>query len=69
MITFARRSLWDSIKYRFSSTYRAKADAELRQSIRWLVEHPEAPCAVEGYVVPNGYGDGLQKQIFGVRVL
>jgi hypothetical protein len=37
---------------------RRRKDAELREAIRFLCEHPEAPCVIGGRFIPNGYGGG-----------
>lgn len=53
--SFERISLLERLK-RLSPAYRRKKEQEAKEAIRWLVEHPEAPCFVNGVPVPDGYG-------------
>jgi hypothetical protein len=55
MIEFKRRSTVESLKMLWPP-YRRAAEAEQKRVIRWLIEHPEAPCMVNGCLVPDGYG-------------
>lgn len=57
MMTFGPMRLWERIKCALLPTYRKQVDTERRAAIRWLVEHPEAPCVIGGVYVPNGYGE------------
>lgn len=41
--TFRRLTFWQRLRMRFSSRYRAQVERDLRDGIRWLVEHPDAP--------------------------
>jgi hypothetical protein len=59
MITFKERTLLDSIK-RLWPSIRRKQDAELKEAIRYLVKHPEAPCVIGSYFVANGYGHDIK---------
>lgn len=43
--------------FRLWPPYARKQDAETREAIKWLVEHPEAPCIIGNSYIPNGYGD------------
>ena len=58
IISFERGSFIERMKYRLIPSYRRKVNAETKAAIRWLLEHPEAPCIVDGYYIPNGYGYG-----------
>lgn len=55
MISFQRRSLIDTIKYHLFPAYRAKSDADLKASIKELLDDPALPCSVEGALIQNGY--------------
>ena len=55
MIAFSSRGLLDSVR-RLWRPYRRAQDAETLAAIRWLVQNPEAPCTIEGVLVPNGHG-------------
>ena len=56
MITLSKGTLIHVIKYKLSQSYRNKIDANTRESIKWLIEHPDAPCDIGGVIIPNGYG-------------
>lgn len=56
MIGLRRRTIWESILYRVWKPYRKREDRERLETIRWLVEHPAAPCVIDGHYIPNGYG-------------
>jgi len=56
MVSFGRGTFIDRVKYRLIPSYRKKADAETKAAIKWLIEHPEAPCSVDGHLIPSGYG-------------
>jgi hypothetical protein len=47
MIGFRPMTLWERIKY-LRPSYRKRKDAETYTAIKWLVDHPEAPCAIKG---------------------
>lgn len=57
MISFSRRGIFESIKYWLLPSYRKRCDDALRERIKYLMDHPEEPCMVEGNLVPNGYGE------------
>ena len=56
MISFERSTFIDRMKYYLIPSYRKKVDAEMKAAIKWLILHPEAPCMVDGHLIPNGYG-------------
>lgn len=56
VISFEKGSFIERIKYRFWPSYRRKVDAKTRETIKWLVAHPEAPCMIGEHYIPNGYG-------------
>lgn len=55
MIAFRQMTFKERL-LRLWPPHRKRMDAELRASIKWLIDHPEAPCIVESTFVPNGYG-------------
>ena len=56
MISFKRLSYFDHFK-RMWPPYRRRKDAELKEAIRYLVQHPEAPCMINDIgIIPNGFG-------------
>lgn len=70
MITFSRRSLLEEIKYKIFPSYRKEVDAKTKEAIRFLVSHPEAPCVVEGYLIPHGYGtqQSISETLLGFKL-
>ena len=58
MVELKRLSVWERLLCRFSKKRRQRHDDATREAIRWLVEHPEAPCMIGGTVIPDGYGTG-----------
>jgi hypothetical protein len=60
MISFKEMSLWEKLAIRLFPARRRKYEKELREAIEYLMDHPEAPCAIEGTVIPNGFGGGKQ---------
>lgn len=56
MFAFRQRTIWESIRYRISPSYRAMQDAETKAAIKELCDHPEAPCIIGDRLIPNGYG-------------
>lgn len=55
MITFKEMSLAERIK-RLWPSYRRRRDAEMKEAIRYLVKHPEAPCVIGTTFIAHGYG-------------
>ena len=55
MMVFTERTFMDSIR-RLWPPYRHEQDRRTYDAIRFLCEHPEAPCVVGGVLIPNGYG-------------
>lgn len=56
MMTFRKRKLKQKILYFIWPAYRRQKDAETKAAIKWLIEHPEAPCIIGDSYIPNGYG-------------
>lgn len=56
MIGFKRMPLWKRILIRISPKARKRYQAEMREAIEYLMKHPEAPCSVDGEIIPDGYG-------------
>jgi hypothetical protein len=56
MITFERMSIWEWILGWLFLRRHYRRQQELAAKIRYLVEHPEEPCSIEGIIVPDGYG-------------
>lgn len=56
MITFERRSLWQSL-LRLIPAERRRQDARLEQAIARLVADPTLPCVIEGRIIPDGFGE------------
>ena len=48
----------------FYPPYRRRMDAERRETIRWLIEHPEAPCVIGDKFILNGYGSPISPPDF-----
>ena len=69
MIGLKRITPWQAFIKRVFPARRRKCEAGLREAMRWLMEHPEAPCAIDGVVIPNGYGSrgdaGLWESLIG----
>lgn len=57
MIAFQPMSLTERVKRFFSPAYRRRRDAEMKEAIRELVKNPDAPCMIDGVIIPNGYGE------------
>lgn len=55
MISFCRLTLIERIRMLWPP-YRRQKEAEMGEAIRWLVDHPEAPCVIGDTFIPNGYG-------------
>ncbi len=66
MITFSQRTFWDCVLNMWPP-YRKRRQEEIRDAIKYLVEHPETPCIVGNSYIPNGYGgkDNLLGSLFG----
>ncbi len=58
MIVFSRMSAWERIKRLALPSYRWRCDAESLAALNELCRNPDAPCVVDGYFIPNGWGDG-----------
>lgn len=56
MISFKEMNLWEKLLIRLSPSRRRKYEQELRKAIEYLMRHPEAPCSIDGTVIPNGFG-------------
>ena len=69
MISFQRVSLFGRILNLWPPR-KKRLHMEMWVAIKYLVDHPEAPCIIENTFVPNGYGnnDGLCKTLFGFDV-
>jgi hypothetical protein len=61
MISFKEMNLWEKLLIRLIPARRRKYEKELREAMVYLMDHPEAPCAIDGTVIPNGFG-GHQKK-------
>lgn len=62
----SRRTVIDRIK-RWWPPYRIKQDEETLAAIKYLCEHPEAPCVMNGHLIPHGYGEQKKlSQLFGL---
>jgi len=55
MLCFTQRTFMDSIK-RLWPAYRREQDRRTYEAIRYLVEHPDAPCKIGGVLIHDGYG-------------
>ncbi len=65
MFSFQPMSIVGRILYLWPSR-RKRIDAETRETIKFLIEHPEVPCVIGNHFVPNGYSDtGICKVLFG----
>ncbi len=65
MISFQPMSVVDRIFYLWPSR-RKRVNAETKAAIKYLIEHPEAPCMVGNHFIPHGYGDmSICKALFG----
>ncbi len=53
MIKLSKRTIKDRI-FRLWPAYRRKQDAETREAIKWLVEHPDAPCMIGDELILKG---------------
>jgi hypothetical protein len=56
-VRLKRVSFWGRLRARFDRPYREAWERNLDAGIRYLVEHPEAPCEIEGVGIPNGFGE------------
>ncbi len=66
MITFSQRTFWDCVRAMWPP-YRKQRKEEIEAAIKYLVEHPEAPCIVGNSYIPDGYGgkDNILQSIIG----
>jgi hypothetical protein len=55
MIALRRRTLWERL-LRIVPAVRRKQDTKLKAAIKRLMDDPELPCAIEGTIIPNGWG-------------
>ena len=55
MIAFKSIGLFEMI-LRFWPPYKRQQDVLTKKMLRYLVEHPEAPCMIDDTYIPNGYG-------------
>jgi hypothetical protein len=60
-VVFKRVGFWGRLRARFDRRYREAWRRNLDAGIRYLVEHPEAPCEIDGVVILDGYGTGAAK--------
>lgn len=58
MISFSRAPLWRRVLCMVSKKHASQRDAETRAALTYLIDHPEAPCMIDGAYIPNGYGLG-----------
>jgi hypothetical protein len=56
MISFQRMSLLRRLAIWLIPSEKRKYDAELKEAIRYLCQHPEVPCIVETTFIPDGFG-------------
>jgi hypothetical protein len=56
MIAFHRASIWQRL-VRLWPARRRQQDADMAAAIAYLVDNPDAPCVVEGQLIPHGYGE------------
>jgi hypothetical protein len=56
MITFERMTIWQWILGALFLRRAYRRQQELSAAIRYLAEHPEEPCSIEGVIVPHGHG-------------
>jgi hypothetical protein len=56
MILFKEMSLWEKLLIALIPARKRKYLKDLREAIDYLMDHPKAPCAIEGTVIPNGFG-------------
>ena len=56
MMIFQSMTLPEKIKCLWPP-YRRAREARTKAAIRWLVEHPEAECTIDGHYIPNGFGE------------
>jgi plasmid stabilization system protein ParE len=56
VISFKEMNLWQKFLIRVFPSRRRKYEKEIREAIEYLMDHPEAPCAIDGTVIPNGFG-------------
>lgn len=56
MMTLRKYTIKERL-FRLWPAYRRRMDAETKAAIKWLVEHPEAPCKIGETFIPNGFGD------------
>lgn len=61
MITLRRMNLKERLRRRLFPNYRRQREEEMRLTIRWLLDHPEEPCFIEGKYIPNGFGGPLDR--------
>jgi plasmid stabilization system protein ParE len=55
MISLNEMNLCEKLAIRLFPARRRKYEQDLRKAIEYLVDHPEAPCAIEGTLIPNGF--------------
>jgi hypothetical protein len=53
---FKEMNLWEKLAIRLFPGRRRKYEQDLKRAIEYLVNHPEAPCVIEGEVIPDGFG-------------
>lgn len=56
MISFKKITIRERVLCLLWPPYRRKMDAKTEAAIKFLVEHPEAPCQIGGTFIPDGYG-------------
>ena len=69
MIVFKKRSLLDSILNLWPPR-KKRAEANTKAAIKYLIDNPYAPCVINDYFIPHGYGEESQilKELFGIDV-
>jgi hypothetical protein len=56
MMIFKRQGLLEKI-LEVWPPYRKKNQEKTRAAIKWLMEHPEAPCIIGTTLIKDGYGN------------
>jgi len=69
MIVFKKRSLVSSILNLWPPN-KKRENENTKAAIKYLIDHPETPCVVGDYFIPNGYGknESISMLLFGVDV-
>jgi len=69
MIIFKKRTLLESILNLWPPR-KKREEKRTMEAIKYLIDNPAAPCVVNGYLIPHGYGEEakLCKTLFGFDV-